>query len=322
MKKKRVLICGASGFIGKNISEKLSRRKDLEVLGICNQKYRLVPKTGRVLNLGCYDLTREEDINHLMDVTAPDVIIQAAASTAGLGAVSKSPQSFFSPNVIMNTLLLDAAHDYHVRQFIFLSCPVMYPKDMVLVRETDVDTEKIHPKYLMGAWVKLFVENWGKAYSDLGRVKFTAIRHPNIYGPYDKFNPKVAHVTGGKISEVMNSQDGKVYVWGDGQEKRDLLYISDLLDFIELVIDNQDYDFNIFNVGSGGSISVIDLTKKIIEISGRALEIDFDKTKPTVGVNWILDFSKAKNKFGWEPKVKLDEGIRKTIEWFKNNVLH
>ena len=122
------------------------------------------------------------------------------------------------------------------------------------------------------------------------------------------------------MTKVMTSQDGKIVVWGSGEEERDLLYVSDLVDFVELAIDKQENKFEICNAGYGSSISVADLVKKIISHSGREIKIEYDLTKPTIKTKLCLDTTKAKNLLGWAPKVSLDEGIEKTIDWHKNNI--
>lgn len=313
MKKKKVLVCGASGFLGRNIFERLLARNDLNVFGTCHTKRLNLP------NLLGADLTDLDSVRRVVSDDI-DVVIQAAAVTAGSKAVSLSPHSFITDNVVMNSLLLQEAHRAKIPQFIFPSCSVMYPRYKEFVSETDVDLDGIHPKYFMGARIKLFVEDLGKFYSSLGNIKFTAIRHSNIYGPYDKFDLEKSHFFGSTITKVMSSQDGKIVVWGEGKEKRDVLYVSDVVDFVEKVLDGQDYDFDIFNIGCGKSFPVAKLAEMIIDISKRDLTIEFDATKPVIDVDWALDYSKAAAKFGWYPKTSLRDGIEKTIAWYKANI--
>jgi len=117
-------------------------------------------------------------------------------------------------------------------------------------------------------------------------------------------------------------KDGrKIVVWGTGEEERDLLYVSDLVDFVDLAIKKQKNKFELFNVGCGYSISIKDLVKKIIDHSGKNLEIEYDLSKPTIKTKLRLDATKAKSLLGWKPKVSLDQGIRKTMEWYKSNIL-
>jgi len=119
----------------------------------------------------------------------------------------------------------------------------------------------------------------------------------------------------------MTAKEGdSIIVWGDGQEERDLLYVSDVLSFIEKAIDKQENQFELMNVGLGKSISISDLVKKIIKISKKNLKIEYDISKPTIKTRVSLDCTKAKEKFDWSPKVSLDEGIKKTIDWYRKNL--
>ncbi len=312
--KKRVLIFGASGFIGRNIYESLAKRKDLEIVGVYHTK-----KFSNNSNLFQADLTKKKDVLRL--TRNIDIIIQAAATTSGSKDIIEKPYYHVTDNTIMNTLILQSAYDNNVPLFIFFSCTVMYPILNRPIKETDLNLKDgIYNKYFGGAWMKVYFEKMCEFYSRLGRTKFTVIRHSNIYGPYDKFDLDKSHVFGATITKVMTNKSGEIVVWGEGKEERDLLYISDLVGFVERVIDNQDYNFDIFNVGLGKAISVADLVRKIIKISGKKLKIRFDKTKPNIATKLVLNIEKTKRKLEWLPKVSLDEGIKKTLAWYKKNV--
>ena len=157
-------------------------------------------------------------------------------------------------------------------------------------------------------------------YSRLGKTKHTVIRHSNMYGPYDKYDLEKSHVFGATITKVMTSQDRKINVWGTGEEKRDLLYVEDLVDFIDIAINKQTTPYELLNIGLGEGIKIKDLVQKIITHSERDLEIVHDLSKPTIPTSLFLDCSLVKEKLDWEPKHTLDEGIIKTLNWYKNNI--
>ena len=159
-----------------------------------------------------------------------------------------------------------------------------------------------------------------KFYARLGKTKHTVIRHSNIYGPHDKYDLEKSHVTGATITKVMSSKTGKVVVWGKGEESRDLLYVEDLIEFIDLAIKKQKEDYELFNVGLGKAITIKDLVKKVVECSGQNLSIEHDLTKPTLPTSLFLDCSRAKEKLGWQPSHSLEEGIKKSIEWYRKNI--
>lgn len=314
-KKKKVLICGASGFIGRNIWDALSLRDDLEVWGTYRTR-RFVDSP----NLIPADLTDRAVVATL--TRGVDVLIQTAAVTSGAKDIVTRPYIHVTDNVVMNSFLLQAAYDQQVGQVIFFSCTLMYPSDTgVPVKETDVDLNaSLQGSYFGGAWMKIFVEKLCEFYSRLGRSRFTVIRHSNIYGPYDKYDLEKSHVFGATVAKVMTSPE-KVTVWGNGEEERDLLYVSDLVRFVGLAMEKQETPFDIFNVGYGRAIAIRDLVEKIVRASGRNLGIEYDVSKPTIPTRLWVDISKAKSQMGWEPTVSLEEGIEKTLAWYSRNVL-
>jgi len=264
------------------------------------------------------DLTNKDDVAKAVE--GMDIIIQAAATTSGAGDIVNKPYYHVTDNAVMNSLIFRAAHEYGVSHVVFFSCTVIYQSSDTPVKETDFDESKeIYPNYFGVGWTKIYIEKLCEFYSRIGCVKYTVIRHSNIYGPHDKFDLEKSHVFGATMTKVLTNLDGKLVIWGTGEEERDLLYVSDLVKFVTLAINNQESKFEIFNVGSGSSISVSGLVKKIINHSGKDICIEYDKSKPTIKTKLCLDTSKAKKSFGWSFEVTLDEGIRKTIDWYKSN---
>jgi nucleoside-diphosphate-sugar epimerase len=157
-------------------------------------------------------------------------------------------------------------------------------------------------------------------FSRLGRTKHTVMRHSNMYGPYDKYDLERSHMFGATITKVMTSTDGKINVWGTGEEARDLLYVEDLVKFVDCAIEKQENSYELFNVGVGKAVQVKDVVNKIITHSGKNLEIVHDLSKPTIPTSLFLDCTKAKEKLDWEAETDLDTGIIKTLNWYKENL--
>lgn len=316
MRKKKVLICGASGFIGRNLFETFSKRHDLEVYGLY-YKNNPFPSNANLIHA---DLRIDSQVRAVTKGT--DILIHAAAVTAGSKAVSQKPHEFITDNVMMNTLLWRAVHENHVPRVIFMSCTVMYPNIDRPVQETDTVFEGgLHPSYFGGAWVKIFAEKLAEFYAGQGRTQFTIVRHSNIYGPYDKYDLERAHVFGASVTKVLTAENGRVEIYGSGNAVRDLLYISDLVDFVEKVIERQTIPFEIFNVGLGEGISVKDLVQNMVTLSERQLEVICDTTKSTIENRLVLNTNKAKNSVGWRPKIGLEEGILRTFNWYRQHCL-
>ncbi len=315
--KKRVLVCGATGFIGRNIAEALAKRDDLEVYGTYFQSK---PFENPNIKLISANLHNKEEVDNV--VKEKDVIIQAAATTSGSKDTITKPYIHVTDNAIINSLIFRSAFENKVSHVVFFSCSVMYQPSDVPIKETDFDPNKeIYKSYFGVGWTKVYIEKMCEFYSRLG-TKYTVLRHSNIYGPYDKYDLDRSHVFGATITKVMTAPNGgNIVVWGTGEEERDLLYVEDIARFVELAIEKQKEPFNLVNVGYNSSISVARLVQKIINASEKDLKIVYDPTKPTIKTKVALDSTKAKELFGWTPKVSLDEGIRRTIAWYREHIL-
>ena len=316
----KVLVCGASGFMGRNIIDHFSKLDGYEVYGVSWKNPWNCSINGQN-HLGC-DLTEQSSMEHIFKDKDIDIVIQAAANTSGSKDIIEKPYLHVTDNAVMNSLLLRACHKYNVKHFLFLSCGVMYNPDKSPVIEEDFSLDEgIVDSYFGVGWTKVYIEKMCEFYSKIGRTKHTVIRHSNSYGPYDKYDLEKSHMVGATINKVMSSKDNdEIVVWGDGSTERDLLYVSDVVDFIEKAIENQEENYELFNVGYGESISVKDIVSKIIEESGKKLSITYDLEKPSINTKLALNSQKAFDKLGWKPNVSIEEGIRKTIDWYKNNI--
>ncbi|HUA53139.1 MAG TPA: NAD-dependent epimerase/dehydratase family protein [Candidatus Sulfotelmatobacter sp.] len=311
---KKVLVCGATGFIGRNAVEHLAKRDDLEVHAVSfNRPEYDVPG----VTWHRADLRAVDAVNEL--VAGMDVIVQAAATTSGAKDIVSRPYIHVTDNAVMNSLLLRAAYDHKVGQFVFFSCTVMLPSREEPWDEDGFDGE-IHPRYFGVGWTKVYVERMCEFFSRLGVTRYTVFRHSNMYGPHDKFDLERSHVFGATITKAMTAEDGRIVVWGTGEEARDLLYVDDLVDAVERAIDRQREPFKLYNIGAGHAVSIKDLVHKIVAASGRALRIEHDLSQPTIRTSLSVDCGKARDELGWQPRVGLDDGIARTIAWWRANL--
>ncbi len=223
----------------------------------------------------------------------------------------------------MNSLILREAYENKIEQLIFFSCTVMYQPSTVALKESDYsESDVIFPSYFGVGWTKVYIEKMCEFYSRISDIKFSVLRHSNIYGPYDKYDLERSHVFGATVTKVMTAQEGTdVTVWGEGTEKRDLLYVADLVDAVELALEKQQSKYELVNIGLGEAISVSDLVKKMIRLSGKNVGIKYDTSKPSIKTELYLNCEKAKKLYGWEPKTSLEEGIKKTLEWYRTEYI-
>lgn len=311
---KTILITGATGFIGRNLIEHYC--KDNKVIAI-NHK-RPINFEHPNVQWKFSDLRNPKHLQNIFE--GVDIVMHFAATTTGAKDIVSKPYIHVTDNVVMTSLLMREAYHQGVKHFVFPSCTIMYQKSETALKESDYDPrEELQSFYYGAGHTKVYLEKMCEFYSRLSDIKYTAFRHSNIYGPHDKYDLEKSHVTGATITKVMTSKDGKVNVWGSGEEKRDLLYIDDLLDFIDKALKNQKNPYELYNVGLGQGIKIKDLVRKVIINSGKDLEMVHDLSKPTVPTSLFLNCSKAKEELGWKPKHTLNEGIKKTLNWYRDN---
>jgi nucleoside-diphosphate-sugar epimerase len=314
MKRKKILILGASGFIGKNMAIYFSKKKNFIVSGTYLNKKTKIKK---VKMFKC-DLTKKNETDRV--IKGSDIIIQAAATTSGAKDILEKPYIHVNDNAIINSMVTRSAFDNKINHVIVFSCSVMYQSSKKPLKEKDFNPSlKMYPNYFGAGWMKVFVEKMCEFYARLGINKYTLVRHSNTYGPGDKFDLAKSHVLAATINKVVNCKNNKVLIWGDGKEERDLLFIDDLINFVYLAIKYQKKSYELYNVGSGKLISINKLAYKIIKVFGKKITALNDTSKRTLKTYVCLNSSKAKKELKWFPKTSLEKGIKITIDWYLKN---
>jgi GDP-L-fucose synthase len=316
-----ILICGATGFIGRNLVEHFAKIPNFNVRAVF---YNTRPPMGLTglenVSWVWADLRNPDSVKRV--IQNQDIVLQFAATTSGAKDILTQPFIHVTDNAVMNSLLLRECYEQSVKHFIFPSCTVMYQPSDKALKETDFDGGKELSKTYFGVGnTKVYIEKMCEFYSRLGRTKHTVIRHSNVYGPYDKYDLDHSHMFGATITKVLRNENGKINVWGNGTEGRDLIYVDDLVEFIEAAI----YDYrrlpemyDLVNVGLGKAIPVREIVEKVIKYSGKKLEIVYDTSQPTIPTTLFLDCERAFDRYDWKPTTDIDAGIQQTIEWYNN----
>ena len=313
---KTILICGATGFIGRNLLEYYYKQGKYKIIATHHNR----PAINGYDGVKWVKIDLRDPISVKSILNKVDIVLQFAATTSGSKDITTRPYIHVTDNAVMNSILLRECYEQNIEHFVFPSCTVMYqPSDKALSENDWNGGDEIFPTYFGVGNTKVYIEKMCEFFSRLGRTKHTVMRHSNMYGPYDKYDLERSHMFGATITKVMTSQNGKVNVWGTGEEARDLLYVDDLVEFVDAAINNQKSDYELFNVGLGKATQVKDVVSKIITHSGKDLEMVHDLSKPTIPTSLFLNCKKAKDLLDWEPKTTLDEGIIKTIKWYKEN---
>jgi len=313
---KTIVVCGATGFIGRNLLEHFARIGGSRVVGVHHER---APFQFAGVEWLKADLTQLADAKRV--VRGADVLIQAAATTSGAADIVQRPHIHITDNAVMNSLILREAFEAGVAHLVFFSCSIMLQSSAAPLTEEDFDANAaMQPQYFGAGWTKVYLEKMCELYARIGKTRHTVIRHSNVYGPHDKFDLQRSHVLGATVTKVMTASKPAVTVWGSGEEARDLIYVDDLVDFVARALERQPGAFGLYNCGSGVATPVRELVAKVIEKSGKRLTIEYDRGRPSIPTSLALDCRKAERELGWHCKVPLDEGIARTIAWWKANV--
>ena len=312
--KKRIVVCGATGFIGRNLVERFAADPGVELVAVRHRRPGYDLPGLRWIDA---DLTRDEGARAV--VAGADVVIQAAATTSGAKDIVERPYIHATDNAVMNSLLLRACHEAKVGHFVFFSCSVMYQPAERPVRESDFDLSRpLFPSYVAAGWTKIYVERMCEMYAGFGRLRCTALRHSNVYGPHDKFDLERSHMFGATVTKAMTAPEGgTLTVWGTGEEARDLLYVGDLVRCVEMVMARQTTPFALYNVGFGQAVKVRDVVERVIAATGRRIGIAHDLSRPSIPFSLALDSSRIATEIGWRAETTLAEGLARTIAYWR-----
>ncbi len=310
---KKVLVAGASGFIGKNLVLKLNKMGASVKGSYLNNKPNLDLENVEFINC---DFTSSADC--LLATKDIDYVFMCSANSSGALVMEKTPLAHLTPNVIMNALILEASYINKVKKFCFISSNTVYPVTDDAVKEDDAKYE-FFEKYFIVGWMKQFSELMCNMYSQKIKTPMDTliIRPGNLYGPFDKFTWKESKVIAALIRRSIEKQN-PFKVWGDGSDIKDFLYIDDFIEGM-LVAFSLLKSNEIINIASGKPISIKEIIYKVLDISDHSkAQVEFDKTKPTMIPKRLIDISKMTNKTQWSPKTSIEDGLSNTINWYRS----
>jgi len=306
-KHRRFVVTGGAGFLGGFVQQKLRERGVGAIL---------VPR------IEDYDLTRRDDIRRMYDDMRPDVVIHLAAVVGGIGANRAHPGSFFYKNLIMGVELIEEARVRALEKFVAIGTICAYPKfTPVPFREDELWNgypEETNAPYGL-AKKMLLVQS--QAYRQEYGFNSIFLLPVNLYGPQDNFDPASSHVIPALIKKCVDAIDagaGHITCWGTGSASREFIYAEDAAEGIVLATERYDGSEPV-NIGAGFEITVRDLVAKIVDLTGFTGEVRWDTSQPDGQPRRCLDTSRAKACFGFEARTDFDEGLRRTIAWYREH---
>lgn len=299
-----MVVTGGSGFLGSIIVDKLQERGNVV----------FVPRSRD------YDLREHGAVVSMLEDARPDIIIHLAAVVGGIGANRANPGKYFYDNAIMGIQIMEEARKFGVDKTVLIGTICAYPKHTpVPFKEEDLWNgypEETNAPY--GLAKKMMLVQ-AQAYRDQYGMNAIYLLPVNLYGPGDNFDLESSHVIPALIRKFIEAkEEGKdrVVAWGTGQVTREFLYVDDAAEGILLAAEKYNGSAPV-NLGSSEEVSIGDLARKIQDIVGFQGEIVWDTSMPDGQPRRKLDIEKAWEEFGFRSETRLDEGLDKTIDWYR-----
>jgi len=303
-----VVVTGVHGFLGRRVVETLRRHGHDRVVPVGRRDFDLVDRNAA---------------RSLFERHAPDTVVHLAAVVGGIGANRRHPGRFFFENLMMGLHAVEEARLHGVTKFVAVGTICAYPKfTPVPFREDDLWNgypEDTNAPYGLAKKMLLVQAQAYRAEYGFNAIYLLPV---NLYGPGDNFDPASSHVIPALIrrfSEAAAAQAPTVTVWGTGTASREFLYVDDCAEAITLAAERYDGAEPV-NVGAGREMSIAELVERIAACTGYRGEIAWDRSKPDGQPRRCLDVSRARELFGFEATTPFDEGLRRTCEWYRDNV--
>lgn len=305
-KDSKIFIAGHRGMVGSAIWNLLSENGYSNLIGRKSQDI---------------DLRNQLEVEYFFASERPNVVINAAAKVGGIMANKTFAYQFLMDNMRIQNNLIEYSLDYACEKFIFLGSSCIYPK---------LSPQPIKESYLLSS--ELEPTNEGYALAKISGVKaceyirnqfgrdFSSLMPTNLYGPRDNFDLDTSHVLPAMITKFHKAKmdnHSKVMLWGSGRPKREFLHVEDLAKAVMFALENK-LPENLYNIGTGEDISIVELANMIQEVVGHVGEIEWDSSKPDGTPRKLLDVSKMAE-VGWQAQIKLKDGIKSTYEWYLEN---
>ncbi len=302
---KQITVTGGAGFLGTQVVSKLRE------LGCQNI---FVPRSKD------YNLVHSRAVSKLYHDSKPDIVIHLAAVVGGIGANRENPGKFFYDNLMMGVQMMEQGRLSGIEKFVAVGTVCAYPKfTPAPFKEEDLWNgypEETNAPY--GLAKKMLLVQ-AQAYRQQYGFNSIYLLPVNLYGPGDNFDLKSSHVIPALIRKCVDAIDegrDEIVVWGTGNATREFLYVDDAAEGIILATEKHNKSDPI-NLGAGFEISIKDLVNLIAGLTGFSGRIIWDTTKPDGQPRRRLDTSRAEREFGFKAKMGFEEGLRKTIQWYK-----
>lgn len=305
---KRILITGSNGMVGRNIAQ----YKD-------SKNYILLTPSSKELNL-----LNRQNVDEYIKINQPDIVIHCAGIVGGIQANMANPVKFLVDNTQMGLNIIMASQEVNIKQFINMSSSCMYPREainplgekLILKGELEPTNEGYAIAKITSTRLCEYINREDNSF------QYKTVIPCNLYGKYDKFDPKHSHMLPAVIKKIheakMNNQE-TLDIWGDGTARREFMYAEDLANFIYYALENFNKMPQNINVGLGDDYTINEYYKAISDVIGYKGKFIHDLTKPIGMKQKLIDDTKL-SEFGWKHKISLEDGIKKTYDYYLKEV--
>jgi len=305
---KRILVTGGAGFLGKRVVDKLRAGSPSSIF---------IPRRTE------YDLVEQKNVARVYEDARPDIVVHIAAEVGGIGANRANPGRFFYNNLMMSTQLMEYGRRFGVEKFVAIGTICAYPKfTPIPFKEEnlwDGYPEETNAPYGMAKKMLLVQAQAYRQQYDFNAIYLLPV---NLYGPEDNFDPETSHVIPAMIKkcvDAVNKNSTEIVLWGTGTPSREFLYVDDAAQAIVLATERYN-GADPVNIGSGMEITIKDLAQLIAKLTNFKGRLVWDPAQPDGQPRRALDVSKAETFFGFRARTPFEEGLRRTINWYKSKL--
>lgn len=318
LENKVVFLAGSTGLVGASILINiLNKHPTTKIRAVYHQHIKPFIEHER-LEYVYGDLRLQEDCRRM--AKGCDCAIMAAAMTSNSLIANSHPWDLVNDNVAMNLQMLEAFRVEGIKRVVFIGSATLYQESERSIKEDELDLNKDpHSTYFGIGWANRFIEKicsyWHRQYDG----SIVLVRAANVFGPYSKFDPLTSNFIPALIRKAVDRME-PFEVWGNESVTRDVIYSEDFAEAVVRLVNKDSIKFDIFNVGYGSGTTVSDVVKWALKYAGHApRDIVYNAEKSTTFPSRILDCHKVKKAIDWCPQYSVEEGIKKTVEWWIEN---